>query len=74
MPIIGADMTTSEPVKPAYREYAEHFEKLLRMTTYPMAVKMLAKDEDIPKLAKRPLRDFGYHLNTCQCFAMSRLI
>jgi len=74
MPIIGATMTTCEPLKPVYREYAEHFERLLRISTYPLAVKMLEKDEDIPKLAKRPLRDFGCHLDTCQCFAISRRI
>ena len=32
---------------------------------------MLEKDEDIPELGRRPLRDFAYHLNTCQCFAIS---
>lgn len=74
MPITGATMTTCQPLKPVYAEYAEQLEKLLRMSTYPLAVKMLAKDEDIPKLAKRPLRDFGCHLNTCQCFAISRRI
>ena len=74
MPISEATMTTGEPLKPAYREYAEHFEKLLRMSTYPLAVKMLERDEDIPKLAKRPLKDFGCHLNTCQCFALSRRV
>ena len=74
MPIIGATLTTCDPMKPVYGEYAEHFEKLLRMSTYPLAVKMLERDEDIPKLAKRPLRDFGCHLNTCQCFAISRRI
>jgi len=74
MPITGVTMTTCEPLRPVYREYAEDFEKLLRMSTYPLAVKMLRKDEDIPKLAKRPLKDFGYHLNTCQCFAISRRI
>lgn len=72
MPIIGAMMTASEPLNPVYREYAEHFEKLLRMSTFPLAVKMAKRDEDIPKLAKRPTRDFGCHLNTCQCFALSR--
>lgn len=33
---------------------------------------MCEKDEDIPKLAKRPVRDWGYHLDTCQAMAMSR--
>jgi uncharacterized protein (DUF169 family) len=74
MPITKAVMTTSKPLKPVYKEYAEHFEKLLRMSEYPLAVKMLERDEDIPELAKRPLNDFGCHLNTCQCFALSRRV
>ncbi len=72
MPITGVDMTLSEPLQPSYREYAEGFEKYLRMATYPLAIKMLQREEDIPVLAKSPLRDLGCHLNTCQCFAISR--
>lgn len=72
MPIVGATMTTSEPLKPVYHEYAERLEKLLRMSTYPLAVKMLVRVEDIPDLAVKPLRDFGHHMYTCQCFAIAR--
>ena len=67
-------MARNEPLKAVYGEWAERFEKLLRMSEYPLAVKMAEKDDDIPDWAKRPLRDFGYHLNTCQCFAMSRRV
>jgi len=74
MPIQGAVMTQSEPMKSCYPEFADRLERLLRMSSYPLAVKMLRKEEDIPSLAKRPLRDFGYHLDTCQCFAISRRI
>jgi len=35
-------------------------------------VKLLEKEGDIPKGAIRPMRDLGYHLSLCQCFAMSR--
>jgi uncharacterized protein (DUF169 family) len=72
MPITGVDMTKSEPLQAVYGEYAERLEKFLRMATYPLAIKMLAKEEEVPKLAKSPLRDLGCHLNTCQCFAISR--
>jgi len=68
----GSAMTPSEPLKAVYSQWAERFEKLLRMSDYPLAIKMVEQDEDIPTLAKRPLVDFGYHLNTCQCFAISR--
>ena len=74
MPITGLKMTTSEPFEPVYQEFAERFERCLRMSTYPLAVKMIEKEEDIPKLAKRPVRDLGCHLNTCQCFAISRRV
>lgn len=74
MPVTEPMMTECEPLKPVYREYAERFEKLLRMSTYPLAVRMLEGDEDIPEPAKRPLRDFGCHLYSCQCFNISRRI
>lgn len=59
-------------VKNVLHEYAEEFEKRLRLKTFPLAVKLLEKEGDIPEGAKRPKRDLGYRLNTCQCFAMSR--
>ena len=74
MPITGVNMTTCEPLTPVYHEYAEYLDRQLRMSTYPLAIKMLISDEEIPELAKRPLRDLGCHLDTCQCFAISRRI
>ena len=65
MPITGLKMTTSEPLEPVYRKLAERFEKCLRPSSYPLAVKMLEREEDIPKLAKRPLgRPSGYGTET----------
>ena len=55
-----------------YRQYGEDLEKLLKLRTSPIAVKMLEKEEDIPEDAVRPKRDRGYHLAQCQAFAMSR--
>jgi len=54
------------------REPAEEIERRLRLKTFPLAVKMLEKEQDIPEGAVRPKRDLGYHLATCQGFAMSR--
>lgn len=68
----GPAMTEAEPLRPVYREWSEHFERSLRLSAYPEAIKLCETDEDIPKLAKRPVRDWGYHLNTCQAMAMSR--
>lgn len=54
------------------REYGKEFEKRLRLTAFPLAVKLLEKEKDIPKEAKRPKKDFGYHMFVCQGFALSR--
>ena len=60
------------PELSVFHSYAEELDKRLRLGTFPLAVKLLEKEEDIPAEAKRPLRDFGYHLTACQAFAMSR--
>jgi len=49
-------------------EYGEELEKRLRLQTFSLAVKLLEKEEDIPKGTKRPMKDFGYHLLLCQGF------
>lgn len=56
----------------ALHEYGEELQKRLRLRTFPLAIKMLEKEEDIPEGAVRPKKDLGYHLLACQGFAMSR--
>lgn len=55
-----------------FNKYGEELEKSLMLRTSPIAVKMLEKEEDIPKEAIRPKKDRGYHLAQCQAFALSR--
>jgi len=55
-----------------FHEYGEELERRLRLKTFPIAVKMLEKEEDIPSGATRPKRDLGFHLAACQGFTMSR--
>jgi uncharacterized protein (DUF169 family) len=55
-----------------FNQYGEDLEKYLILRTSPIAVKMLEKEEDIPKEAIRPKKDRGYHLAQCQAFALSR--
>jgi uncharacterized protein (DUF169 family) len=55
-----------------YNRYGEEIERLLLLRTSPLAVKMLVREEEIPKDAIRPRRDRGFHLSQCQAFAMSR--
>lgn len=40
--------------------------------TYPIALKLLKTEKDIPKGAIGPLRDMGNHQSICQSFQMSR--
>ena len=55
-----------------FQEYGKELERLLRPKTFPLAVKMLEKEEDIPEGAVRPKRDLGHHLSLCQAFSISR--
>jgi uncharacterized protein (DUF169 family) len=58
--------------KAEFNSYGEELEKILRLKTSPIAVKMLEKEADIPKEAIRPKRDRGHHLAQCQVFALTR--
>ena len=55
-----------------FNAYGEKLERILRLRTSPLAVKMLGKEEDIPQGAVRPKRDRNCHLSQCQAFALSR--
>ncbi len=55
-----------------FRELSEEIEKQIRPATYPLAVKVFEKEEDIPAEAKRPKSDFRYSLSLCQAFSLSR--
>ena len=55
-----------------FNVYGEKLERILRLRTSPLAVKMLEKEEDIPQGAVRPKRDRNCHLSQCQAFALSR--
>ncbi len=56
----------------ALRKYGKEIERRMRLRTFPLAVKLLEKEKDIPTGAERPLKDFGYCINVCQGYAMSR--
>lgn len=55
-----------------YHEYGEELERRLRLKTFPLALKLFAKENEVPEGAKRPLRDLGHHLSLCQTLQMSR--
>lgn len=56
----------------SWNKLGEEMEKMLRLKTYPLAIRMLRGKEGIPEGAKRPLKDFGRCMNACQAFSMSR--
>jgi len=55
-----------------YRGYGDELERRLRLKTFPLALKLLENEADIPDGAQRPVRDFGHHLSLCQAFQISR--
>jgi uncharacterized protein (DUF169 family) len=44
----------------------------IKPQTYPVAIKMLKSEEEIPRDAKRPLKDFGHSFTLCQALALGR--
>lgn len=55
-----------------FNEYGKRIEEQIRPSSYPLAIKMLEGEEDVPEEAMRPKRDFGACMSTCQCFSLSR--
>jgi uncharacterized protein (DUF169 family) len=60
------------PTIKEYNFYGEVLENKLKLRSFPIAVKMLENEEDIPVSAFRPKKDKGMHFAQCQAFAMSR--
>ena len=44
----------------------------VKSQTYPLAIKMLRSEDEIPQGAKRPLRDFEVPFSLCQALALGR--
>ncbi len=51
---------------------SEKLENLLKLRTYPIALKLLKSEDEIPEDAIRPKRDLGFHLALCQAFGIVR--
>lgn len=50
----------------------EKLRNMINPSTFPVAVKFLERENEIPHKAKRPLRDLGVKMAPCQGSAMSR--
>jgi uncharacterized protein (DUF169 family) len=55
-----------------FNKYGKRIEEKIRPKSYPLAIKMIKDKLDIPAEAKRPTKDFGVCMATCQCFSLSR--
>jgi uncharacterized protein (DUF169 family) len=56
----------------ALHEFGRELERRIRLQTFPLAVKVLRRENEIPAEAFRPMGHSGYHLATCQGLALSR--
>ena len=55
-----------------YRELGRHLETYLRPATFPLAIKLIKSESEIPPKSKRPSSDLGLRTFVCQNFRMSR--
>lgn len=55
-----------------FLEFREGFENYVRPKYYPLAVKLLRDEEEIPDESIRPKTDLGCRLSLCQAYGMSR--
>ncbi len=53
-------------------EYSAKLKKHLFLKTEPLGIGLLKIGEEIPEGFLQPYKDLGYHLSTCQGFALSR--
>jgi uncharacterized protein (DUF169 family) len=55
-----------------WNEYAAAIEKYVRPATFPLAMKMYRADEELPAGARRPWKDLGARMATCQVWNTAR--
>lgn len=69
----GADMkdTPETPVN-TINKYGTDLLNMLVLRTYPIAIKMLKDETEIPQGAVRPKKDLGEHYSACQAFGIVR--
>ena len=53
-------------------QLGEKLRRYVNPSTFPVAVKFLEKEDDIPQRVRRPLRDLGVKMAPCQGAAMAR--
>jgi uncharacterized protein (DUF169 family) len=71
----AADVQSAESVAAttaAMNTYGADLLNMLVLRTYPIAIKMLKNEGEIPKGAVRPKKDLGTHYAACQAFGIVR--
>jgi len=53
-------------------EHGRELERMLKLRTHPVALKMLKSEDEVPAGAVRPKRDNGEHLAFCQAVSLAR--
>jgi uncharacterized protein (DUF169 family) len=71
-PIPNMQEENRMPTLKEFNNCGEELEKLLGLSSSPIAVKMLKSEADIPKGAYRPKKDKNKHYAQCQVFSLSR--
>lgn len=56
----------------AFNKLGNEIKTILKLKTFPLAIKFVKKDEDFKSTALQPKKDFGHRLDLCQGFAMAR--
>jgi uncharacterized protein (DUF169 family) len=55
-----------------YQEYGRRFEEFLRPSSFPIAIKLIQNEAEIPSNHKRPKSDLNVRIFLCQVFKMVR--
>ena len=64
----GKTVTATETMN----TYGQDLLNMLVLRTYPIAIKMLKDESEIPEGAARPKKDLGEHYSACQAFGIVR--
>jgi uncharacterized protein (DUF169 family) len=68
---VKAGGETMTPVE-TMNKYGSDLLNMLVLRTYPIAIKMLKDESEIPQGAVRPKKDLGEHYSACQAFSIVR--
>ncbi len=54
------------------KELDSVLQKYVKLQTYPVGVKIVLSESEVPPRAKRPKRDFGHRITTCMAYNIAR--